>query len=574
MEIEIRSQAPTARCYLCGAPRVDMVCHHCGRPMCQTHGQRVVASSTDPSGQEFAGLGLDEMLGRTGARDAKRWEVHCKACAHKPVSYAWMKWLGGLLGLLGLLVGLGAGQAATIVVFLLIGGGLLAAGFLLEQRDDSAEVDLPLVPRIGAVKMMDNVGGRMSLAPDGRYTSRVESCKGSLSMNMVLTPQDKERYEKYCARDQSRQQDDVRFHAGFLSLDGPAQLRFVDSNVCLPDRTNIIALTGYAREHPFLVNSEGDRGNAWNLQWDYEFLTGDGLGRDGLPRLPVQLVPFLTEGAERKALELELQLRRDGTDLDGVRIELLEILVPTRLGRVEDVRPNALLTPTVQGTPGRDAHQGLTWRRFAFTRSELQAGRKMLYVRFANEIEPQTRILGRLQAAFDANVTGLEDVHVYYPWGRKRGGVTLEQKTVIEATFKLELAALRYQDRVTLHETLSYDGVVPDSALVTSLTDTLSEEELYVKWIVENPPRTSRRGAHIVSRYWDIAGRMYDGAFPVDWHLVVTGEEQRWADANESPGNARFDLSLQASVANDEMRQLVYNLHTRMKAIIGDTVTA
>lgn len=578
MSVTILSQAPTARCYHCGAPAVQMVCHHCGRLMCETDGRKIVSTSTGASSREFDRLGLDETLGRGTAKDRDRWEVHCGKCAHKTPSYGWMKWLGGLLAGLSIIIGLGGGEAGAVAFLLLVGLGLIGGGFLLQQRQPalanaSEETGVPLVPRINSLMVRDIVTGHIRLDAKGEYTSQVQGCTGSLTMRMVLTPKDRERCKLYRTSRRLLAEDDMLFHAGFVVLDGAASLRFLDRGTCLPDRTNVIALTGNVSQHPYLVSTEGRKDNLWDERWDYELLTGDQIKGGELPFLPLRLAPSLVQGADRKALELELQFVRGETNLEGAKLESLELLVPNRLGQVKDVRPNALLTPTALEAEAKETYQGLTWRQLSLTKSELQAGRKIFYVRFTNEIEPDTQLKGKMRAVFRGNLTSLERVIVFYPWGRRRPDVAAQQEVVAKVAFELNLAALRYQDSLTLYETLTYDDVIPDYALVTALTDALSEEELYVKWVIENPSRTSPRGAHIVNRYWDIAGRMYDGIFPVNWHLVVTGEEARWPEMGESPGRTRFDLTLHGSFASDEMRQLVHNVQDRMKMILTRTVT-
>lgn len=70
----------------------------------------------------------------------------------------------------------------------------------------------------------------------------------------------------------------------------------------------------------------------------------------------------------------------------------------------------------------------------------------------------------------------------------------------------------------------SFEKVIPDSRTVAGVTAELSAGDYYVKRVVENPP-TPDRTAAAINRYWDISGRKYDGLYPIDFHIVLSGQE-------------------------------------------------
>jgi len=87
-------------------------------------------------------------------------------------------------------------------------------------------------------------------------------------------------------------------------------------------------------------------------------------------------------------------------------------------------------------------------------------------------------------------------------------------------------------------ETVTFEGVIPDHDTVIALTNAVSEQGFYVKRVIENPPRTGGR-ANVVNRYWDIAGRRYLGVYPIDFHLILTGEEVYMGEIRAQAGTTR-----------------------------------
>ncbi len=58
----------------------------------------------------------------------------------------------------------------------------------------------------------------------------------------------------------------------------------------------------------------------------------------------------------------------------------------------------------------------------------------------------------------------------------------------------------------------------------------------------------------MVNRVWDIAGRWYEGVFPVDFHMTLTGEEEYQGAIRAHAGNTIARISVQGSYANPKMQ--------------------
>ena len=104
------------------------------------------------------------------------------------------------------------------------------------------------------------------------------------------------------------------------------------------------------------------------------------------------------------------------------------------------------------------------------------------------------------------------------------------------------------------HEEERFEGVVPDYRTVALLTNTLSDDGYYVKRVVENPPQPGTK-AGVLNRFWDIAGRLYDGVYPIDFHLVITGEEVH--DGPTPTGTMTVGLAVRGTHATTVMEEKV-----------------
>jgi hypothetical protein len=128
----------------------------------------------------------------------------------------------------------------------------------------------------------------------------------------------------------------------------------------------------------------------------------------------------------------------------------------------------------------------------------------------------------------------------------------------------LSLASIRYQDVLIVPEHEGKDDerdtdkfcVIPDDEMVIKLTNALSEDNYYVKRVIEHPPRSGGRADH-VQRYWDIAGRRYQGVYPIEFHLVVTGEEIHRGDIRPVAGTTKVRTVVQGAYTDDEMKESI-----------------
>jgi hypothetical protein len=578
MTIEIVSQAPRTRCYFCGQAKVDMICHHCGRAICDEHGPTPIPEERSIENPEFTDLDLSHTaIGETG--------IHCENCIHYVRSHKWMLSLGAIVGVFGLIVlfgGISAEEGTAIaigVLAMLAGIGLVAWGIALQRDRYRQEIidsrpPLPVIGKIQAVSVAESVHGRITLDAEGKYTTQADQPQGKATLTFQFAPRDRERLDTYLKKYDLPFSDDIPFHAGFAVLQGSADLHFDDPNTYMPGRVNTIALRGSIGDQPFLSGNGTGRSNRWTIRRTYTFPPPN----NKAACLPVQIVPTLVQEGAQQAIELVLQLAPDAGDLsllaELARVEELTLHAPQSLGKVEIVEPTALVGSATEMGEGDEITytQAITWKGVNVAPGERRARHKSFYVRFENTVEPTTVLNGRLRVRFDGTLSGLNGVVLFYPLGNKREKVSEQRYTYVDVDFNLDLGGLRFQEMASAEERIVREGVVPDHRMVTSLTNAINSEGVYVKRVIENPPRTSKAGAHIINRYWDVAGRFYDGVYPIDFHLVLTGEEVYGGTARPYAGKTQVDVSVQGAVTDKEMRGQVGYLRDRLVAIINGTL--
>jgi hypothetical protein len=593
MSTELETRAPRMRCYECGSTEIASVCHHCARAMCATDSPAILTDAGRPVSHEFDGLELDQSAAH-----------HCADCHHvvkgrlgRLIVAAAVAAVLGLVLLTGPTVGLGV-LVTVVAVAAAVAAVLVDRTRAPHRLPDRPPV--PLVPNVQSIHLVETLRGVLRLDPAGKYHTSAAPVAGSLTVAMTFGRPDRDRLDRYRRTYRLTPADDIEYSAGFVALRGPAGLRFADADV----RGNVLPLRGRIRDLPFFGGPQEHRSGQWSVRLEHELLVP--LQAD---ELPIWLTPSLVPESDQRTLELELQWARFGSPqkpLPVDRIELLSIDVPIAWGNVENATISwanmddgatnrATVRTEERGTGDDDVVRVIEWMQLAVKDPTGAAGtatvdsagrparRLKLSVRFENRIVLTDTVRGRLAVAFKGALSGVAGLTLYHPLGGRRPErIEKSVRTRLNAGFELSLAGIRYQDvRVVPDRKLPADrdkpasdefaGVIPDDATMTDLTNAMSDQGYYVKRVIENPPRSGGR-ANVVNRIWDVAGRRYDGVYPVDFHLVLTGEEIGRGDIRAQTGNAKVHLTVQGAYASADMEKRIVREWERLHGLTVDTL--
>lgn len=585
MSAKIVEQPAQVRCYQCGKPSVEGICHHCGRPMCREHIQRLPTGKSAAVTLEFTDLGL-------GDTDCGELPVHCADHVHileKP-SIASVVW-GLLILLAGLLLAFmlfSLEQNPTISLGVSLAGAVIAIlGYLRydHQRKANADQrpDLPVLPHLGTIRVRETLSATITLDRNGIYSVQTTPATGLMQFSGSFGRTERERVEKYLRKFRLDSTNGLRFQAGFAVLKGAAGLKLLRNEVNSND-LGVIRFAGTVDDQPILSGTAGRGTGEWNVTRPYQVLASM------LPSepqvFPIRIAPSLAPESARRTLDLELMWpdvlpRNGGPEMH--RIEVLELRVPTAWGHVQAGVAGARLSMTGSTTADGSSYRTITWSQVIPSAEERAQRRKTFALQFENEIDATDNLEGRVELSFRGALSHLEGVDLYFPLGTPRTGETTDIETRVAANFRLEMASLCYQDTRVVPDpsresdverltTLTFPGVIPDHVTVIALTSAISNANFYVKRVIENPPRTGER-ANVVNRYWDVAGRRYIGVYPIDFHLVLSGEEVYSGDIRAQAGTTKTTLTVQGVYSNPEMERQIEGVWDQLTALISDTLT-
>ncbi len=567
---KLEEHAPRARCYKCGSTAVADLCHHCGKTICRDDSPATQDILGRPRSFEFTGLNI---------RNAG--PVHCNTCFHVVRRrYLTFRSLSAAIAAVGAVI---APLTIAVGASLVVAGTVLAVCCYFADRREQAHPKhtpppLPLVPNIDEIRVLETLHGKLSLDEEGNYTNPVTSAQGEISISMTLGWSDRLRLERYIRKYRVRDANDVEFCAGFALLCGPARLTMEAGG----HNKAVIPLTGRVRDVPFLQRGRIRPTKQWPVerryQPDLDYRSELKPETESPPEpapasqpqqghiVPISLSPAVVAESGQRELELQLQwlkLRPPESTFAIDRIESLILKVPVAWGDVELVTGRAAAGIGGDASDGDSAVRTIEWTRIPLGAIERTQRRLRLAIKFEHKIEMSHTIRGQVQVNFKGTLSDLEDVDIYHPLGELRSEkLDVSIATRVLADFELSLQKIRYQDTRVVPDP-DFDGrklcgadkfedVTPDHKTIITLTNAISEDGYYVKRVIENPPRSGGR-SDLLNRYWDIAGRRYDGVFPIDFHITLTGEEKHAGDIGPYAGNLQARVTVQGAYATQEM---------------------
>ena len=589
----LEPHAPEVRCYRCGSPKVFSICHHCGKPMCAEHSPEAYRAERGPgSGQsrpshddvqaskpvsrELANLGLDE---------AQVVVCHCQDDAHVVKSGLLAVRIGGIAAAV-----LGIALIAFVLipglVLFLAGSGTTAYAYLTGRRRTEearqARPPLPLVPALDEVTVVERVHGQVNLTRHG-YEPEPPVVDGEIGIDMTLGKAGRDRLARYRDKFRLSEGDRADFCAGFAVIRGEAGLTFrprqEHADAVLRDGATLM-FRGDAAGHPLFGAAPGRPAGEWNIRLGYDLFPARTPAE-----IPLWVVPSLMPASDRRTLEIDLlwnllgpEEKRFGLE----RFDLIELKIPAEWGNVEGVWPDdATIT-----SPRSGEARCIRWQRLEPIEENgkgSSAGKpgksRTLRIRFEHQVTEHPRLEGRVQATFKGTLSGLTGITFYLPGGSKlQRQPEVKPRTEVSVDLDISLDAIRYQnDRVVpaqgdpddlgRDEKDEFAGVIPDYRTVIQLTNALSGDGYYVKRLIEHQPHRQEGRVHVVNRVWDVAGRWYDGVFPVDFHIMLKGQE----DTQLGSGRTEAQVMVQGAYANPMMKEQIEGKWDELHRIVRKT---
>ncbi|MGH3977024.1 MAG: hypothetical protein ACRDS9_27450, partial [Pseudonocardiaceae bacterium] len=442
----------------------------------------------------------------------------------------------------------------------------------LQDPDDADIPEIPSKsddPQIRKLTVVETLRASAKLAAPDDYQATIIDVQGRIAVDAAWGRAHCDQVSDHRRRYRIPEDEELSFSAGSLVVRGPADLVLPPVDAESVENLTTVVLRSSTAKHAVLCPPGAHGDPRWSFEIDYKITEP----KDRWTVL-VWLTPTIVPESDRRALELEVQWRGCGPGDDGLQIKALELLhisVPADWGDVEGITGADTVTISVPG----DGCRYIEWKKPPVIHESRGCCR--LSIRFANQINVEKpnvekpidaadHVKGQLKARFSGAVSAAENVDFYSTGGvRRKDGTRRKPTTLVELEFDLSLGATRYQDvrcvpdldrsenEAELTEEL-FEGIVPDYSTVAVLTNVLSDGGYYMKRVVENTPQPGAKNG-VLNRFWDIAGRYYDGVYPIDFHLVLTGEE---VYGNPTPsGTTTARLTVRGSYATKAMEDKV-----------------
>jgi hypothetical protein len=577
-DVTVEPRASVARCHECGSSTVFALCHHCWQPGCKKH----VRPSPRWARRVFAREGSGPGLANAPA-------YHCGDCAPRKALTAGTtgRWLAIGLGSAALAVaGLVTVWLSLIVgaIFFLAGGLSAVAAVLCVRRGVARErtaLPVPLLPKVVDVELTEELRGQITLGGEGDdYRTALEPVKGALSLRFTFGGPDGERVQRRLKRARTADAA-VGWCAGRILLPGPFGIRAGDE-VAGP----ILPLDGDSGDHAVFRLLDPPSSSLWRYHRGYELRTEPEIASG-----PIWITPSIVPDSGRHGLELDVQWVKFGPDEDkplSLRmIELLRLEFPVSWGEIHTwaFRDNVSAQPRATVGLLGEGRRLIELKRLTPAdqeKGEARATHLTLSIHFSEQVDPGDEISGRVTAEMRGTLSGVTGVTLFNSLGGRRAlGKPANVKTRVDLGFRISLANIRYQalhvDPDRAAEDSNWNGfadnfpVIPDDEAVIALTNAMSEEGYYVKHVIENPPRSGGR-ANELQRYWDIKGRRYVGVYPIEFHIILTGEEVHGGGIRPDRGTTQVRIVVKGAYTDGEMKQKVQEEYKRLRDLTADTL--
>lgn len=560
-DLELHGRVAAGRCDECGSPEVRASCSDCHQLMCAEHqghrGPRPLIAELRVR------LPLRSRLA-ISPQPTQRW---CGECT-RHIDLPWRILVAGTTVFVAGLVVVpwASGTGAAVALFGAAVACVASSTYALRWRQLRRRLDqrLRIEPGVTSISVVDLLEATVTLDDQQNHTVTPPIATGEVVVEAEWSDAARLRVLQDGRRRKSPDQPDLRYWAGAIVLRGPVGFDVTNESKLKIYRHAMLPLHGDVADHEFLRSPEGHGHRSWRVAAPYVITPEP----DTPWKMPIWLTPSIAPGSDRRILDLDIQWAKFGPGKKGLAlgsIEKLRIDVPDEWGPVLGSTNYALVSINTSKATG---YRRVEWRPISNV-PHFARGRHRISLRFEGQVRPTDAICGEMIARFRGNLCRIKHVDLHGPDGDRRERINTTRLTRVKLEFDLSLAAVDYEAIRVLPRHADpmrpdgsdrpeevFDRVVPDSATLACVMGALSEGDYYVKRVVENPPQPGRTES-VVNRYWDLSGRKYDGLYPIDFHLILSGQELH--DGGQvTAGRTEMALSIRGAYADKVADQLVH----------------
>jgi hypothetical protein len=501
MEAKITRQAPKVRCYKCGSADIEVICHHCGRPLCKSHGPVKPVFGLFLENREFNKLRLGNwpLSNSEGA--------HCDDCVHSSPNYRRIMIFPGALIIIASLywgfssiphllqclstlppkfiAGPGVWTEALrdpaiyegitgaicyqpdlisriisffqFLLFFLYGAGLLIVGSYLNRERIASDManwrpNIPLGPMTRGLQVEEVIKANLRMDKESKVSMKIEKASGAIRPSLQFSKLDLAQIDAYQKKYNLRQNEPLSFDAGYLLLSGRPDISMVSVSSNQQYHPYLFPLDGDVKMYEYLHQRKGSP--AYNVDREYDLIlkgSSDDIVNN-LKNVPVRLIPIIKEN---RSLSIEIQINvTDFPLIQPISRDKRELLNQDEIIILEDfslVIDHSLFGHPKANTMIFEQEDGCTskvvWRDVVIPIKNKVFNHKLSSISFTQLVEPDAILTGNLRMRFPALRSGLETVRYFSPLGflvqepeNNTEPMDCEVATVLELKFEIALA--------------------------------------------------------------------------------------------------------------------------------------
>lgn len=458
----------------------------------------------------------------------------------------------------------------TVTDLAVFGLGLVmaAVGYRLIQRRKKVESvgefgqPVHLGPVTDQIKVVEVLKATFRINADLQSSSEiVDPVSGVVYPFLNFSPQDIRRVREYQEKYHPPEESDVRYSAGFLvtHFHTNQKIQFANGKSNFPAK--IIPLRGFVSKQLYLNESKG-LAKAWVLEpFSYTFCpTQENL--EDWSQVPVRIVPLLEEMGSSHQVRLQIQIntrffptlkKYKETDLSEIPQVVMEDLILLQKAVIRGDM-EYLGRPKTSGIVREledKKYFSAEWQNLWMLPKEDIVSLNLPSMIFQNKFGPDTHLTGSLQIRVPALISGISAVQYIsslgFPVKDKRDtsrDLPFIGYTIIELEFDLALNKLPISNPKVHLESLKnghqssegcekfYYAGSPTPEHVQKFLDAISQgpstsgdSYMYLRSVVQDPKRVTEDPDARHMWYWDVTGRYYYEVTPIDFHLVIYGNE-------------------------------------------------
>ncbi|MBE7468027.1 MAG: hypothetical protein HS114_02715 [Anaerolineales bacterium] len=403
-----------------------------------------------------------------------------------------------------------------------------------------------------------------------RYPAEMDS-GGKITVSLRLTPGD---YERYQNSEKHKQQDFLKFSAGYWGLDNLNHIKFNRGATLLDNQGGVIGSSPESAHYSGRLHLLGQLPSSkfeslcrntdiLKIQWGYEI--SDKAGQFG-SQVDKEFLFWIVPDLDVAGTELILSL------CFSPEIKEKLVLENFTLGLPQAWQRQVMYTDGLLDKVNWQIH----WTKRRLSSGLLEVNK--LRVRLANPIKSGINLHGQYKISINnfllSQLKAQKEGRFWYASGapvqsRQERIGDLKLKTELTGQVNLKTGVFKLQQEYANECWGEELYLRPDHLAVTEIVEALWEKGVEIKSVVESPARMGEvhDEAQLWDRYWEINGRFYisDQLRHIEVHVIVYGRENQAKPTAQEYLRWRLYLRSDLPVDDEKFEKHLRILHDKLR---------